>query len=68
MKLHLNYTQSFRRESTVPKTIIYSNLIQEIQDEKIAKKTINYKAKRFINKLSPLHWYNGIWDDLDFKL
>ena len=68
MKSHLNYTQSLDRGNTVPKTIIYSNLIPELQDEKIAKKTINYKAKRFINKLSPIHWFDGVWDDLDFRL
>lgn len=68
MKLHLNYTQSFQMGSTIPKTTIYSNSIPQLQDEKIAKKSLGTKAKRFITKLSPLHWYDGVWDDLDFKM
>jgi len=68
MKLHLNYTQSFQIGSIVPKITIYSNLLPEVQDEKIAKKSFNTKAKRFITKLSPLHWYDGVWDDLDFDI
>ena len=68
MKLLVNYTQSFHGGNTVLKPIIYYNLIPELQHQIISKKTINHKVKRFINKLSLLHWYDGVKDDLDFNL
>ncbi|WP_310381403.1 hypothetical protein [Flavobacterium sp.] len=68
MKLHLNYTQSFQLGNNVPETPIYSNIIPEIQDKATAKKSVHTKAKRFLNKLSPLHWYDGVWDDLNFDV
>ena len=68
MKLQLNYSQSFLLGNTVPETSIYTNVIPEIQDNATAKKSVNTKAKRFLNKLSPLHWYDGVWDDLNFDV
>lgn len=68
MKLHLNYTQSFQLGNTVSETAIYSNLIPEIQANTIKRKSIPAKAKQFMKKLSPLHWYDGVWDDLNFEV
>lgn len=68
MKLQLNYSQSFQLGNTIPETSIYTNVIPEIQDKKIIKKSIPSKAKQFISKLSPIHWYDGVWDDLNFDV
>ena len=68
MKLHLNYTQSFQIGNVVPETTIYSNVIPEIQDKTIEKVSNKTKIKRVITRLSPFHWYDGVWDDLDFDL
>lgn len=68
MKLHLNYTQSFQLGNTIPETSIYTKVIPEIQDKKIVIKSIPTKAKKFITKLSPFHWYDGVWEDLNFDV
>lgn len=68
MKLHLNYTQSFRFGNSIPKATIYSNTIPERQGETIVKKSIFRKVKQFITKLSPTHWYDGVWDDLHIDI
>lgn len=26
------------------------------------------KLKSNLKKLTPLHWYDGVWDDLDYKM
>ena len=26
------------------------------------------KIKIGLNKLSPMHWYDGVWDNLDYKM
>ncbi len=37
-----------------PKANISNNLLQKIQIS--------------LNKLSPMHWYDGVWDNLDYKM
>jgi hypothetical protein len=68
MKLHLNYTQSFQFGNSLPKTTIFSNIIKERQGKLTVKKSFKNKVGRFINKLSPQHWYDGVWDDLHFDI
>jgi hypothetical protein len=68
MKIELNNTQSFHLGNTVPETVIFSNVIPEILDITIKKISYRTKIKRFITKLSPFHWYDGVWDDLNFDL
>jgi hypothetical protein len=68
MKIELNNAQSFHLGNTVPETVIFSNLIPEILDKTIEKISIKTKIKRVINRLSPFHWYDGVWDDLNFDL
>jgi len=68
MKIQLNNAQSFHLGNTVPETSVFSNLIPEILDKTIEKISNKTKIKRVITRLSPFHWYDGVWDDLKFDL
>lgn len=68
MKLNLNYIQSFQLGNTVSETTIYSNIVPEILDKATSKKSVITRTKRFLYKLSPLHWYDGVWEDLNFDV
>lgn len=40
----------------------------EFEISKSFQKMSLKKIKANLNKLSPLHWYDGVWDNLDFKM
>lgn len=61
MKLHLFNSHGFHLGNSIPKTGFLSNA-----KLKTTKPTVNNKL--VLKKLSPLHWFDGIWDDLNFKM
>lgn len=66
MKLQLHLPHNFHFGHAVPKVSVFSNY--ELEILKPAHKTSIKKIKTDINKLSPLHWYDGIWENLDYKM
>ncbi|WP_395052665.1 hypothetical protein [Flavobacterium sp.] len=67
MRLHLNFPLLFNFENSIPKeTIICSSSIIK-SPKKSFRKAIK-KINNFFIKLSPLHWYDGVWDDLEYKM
>ncbi|WP_310554956.1 hypothetical protein [Flavobacterium sp.] len=61
MKLHLHFSHGFHFGHSIPKTGFLSN-----DKLKTTKPTVNNKL--VLNKLQPSHWFDGIWDDLNFKM
>lgn len=61
MKLHINFSNSLNIENRIIKGIHFSY-------SKLLFKNKILKTKLTIQKLYPQHWFDGIWDDLDYKL
>ena len=66
MKLHLNLSHPFHFGHQISKTAVYSN-----HESKIEQPTVKFsikKVKTDFNKLKPNHWYDGVWENLDYKI
>lgn len=68
MKLHLNFPHSFHFGHLVPKSMLYSNSTLNIEVPEISNKIWIKKMKANFKKLTPTHWYDGVWNDLDYKM
>lgn len=68
MKLYLNFSHGLHFGHFLPKVSLQSNSIAAIEASKKSNKISLKKVKADLNKLSPTHWYDGVWDDLDFKM
>jgi hypothetical protein len=66
MKLHLLLPHNFHFGYSVPKVSVFSNY--ELEILKPTNKNSLKKIKIDLNKLSPLHWYDGVWENLDYKI
>lgn len=61
MKLHFIITQGFHFGHLSSKTSFLSNKNLKITKPPVIKKL-------FFKKLLPSHWFDGVWDDLNFKM
>ena len=68
MKLHLNIAHTFHLRHLNPKVIVFSNSFSESEVLKTTNTTSIKNPKLNIKKLSPLHWFDGVWDNLDYKM
>ncbi len=68
MKLHLNFPHSFHFGHSVQKSMLYSNSTLNIEVPEISNKISLKKMKANFKKLTPKHWYDGVWNDLDYKM
>lgn len=68
MKLNLNIAHTFHLSHLNPKVIVFSNSFSETGVLKTTNTTLIKKGKLNIKKLSPLHWFDGVWDNLDYKM
>lgn len=64
MKLHLHLPQSLLFGTATSKLGFMSNAVAP---NAIKKNTVGKKNTKF-NKLLPQHWFDGVWDDLNFKM
>ena len=66
MRLHLNLPINFHLGNSSPKVaVIFNSAIQTSKKPLIVPIK---KMKVSLRKLSPFHWYDGVWNDLDYKM
>ena len=68
MKLHVNLPKSYSLEATISKITFSTLLFENTETRIIILKVALKKIKSGFIKLLPNHWFDSIWDDLDFKI
>ena len=68
MKLHLNLPKSYHLRYSILK-IAFSTFLFNKAKSKISVFNIKVKSiKSHISNYLPKHWYDNIWNNLDFKI
>ena len=52
----------------VPRRLFFENHTYNAQQNANVAITVLQKIKIGLNKISPMHWYDGVWDNLDYKM
>ncbi len=68
MKFQIHFSHPFHLGLLRPKVAAYATSAFDSDISKTPNKISLKKMKSNINKLLPLHWYDGVWDNLDFKM
>lgn len=66
MKLHLHLPKTLLLGSSTPKLGFMPKTV--LQNFITQNKNLTTKNSFKLNKLLPQHWFDGVWDNLDYKM
>lgn len=52
----------------LPQRLFFTNQTYNVASNANVRNNVLQKIKISLNKLSPMHWYDGVWENLDYKM